>query len=265
MRVCSIASGSSGNCIYVGSDNTHILIDCGISGKRIVSGLNDLGLDVKDIDAVLVTHEHSDHIKGLGVISRKYGLPVYTSPNTFKAALKAPGIGAVDAALLHEIRADSDFEIGDLKIHPFHTSHDAADPFGFRVNNGKRSMALATDMGTFDDYTIRQLLNLDTVFLESNHDVNMLEVGRYPYYLKQRILSDHGHLSNEAAGSLLNEILHDDMKHIILGHLSAENNYPALAFETVCCEVTRADTPYKAADFDIGVAKRDEPGQIIEW
>ena len=265
MRICSIASGSSGNCIYIGSDNTHILIDCGISGKRIEQGIHDIGLDVNDISAVLVTHEHTDHIKGLGVMSRRYGLNIYTSAKTYQAILRTPGIGEIDPALLGEIGADKPFQIGDLMIRPFRISHDAADPLGFRVQCGKRSTAVATDMGTFDEYTIRQLLDLDTILIESNHDVNMLEVGRYPYPLKRRILSDRGHLSNEAAGLLLNEILHDNMKHIILGHLSAENNYPALAYETVCCEVTRADTPYKAADFDIRVAKRDEPGHLIEW
>ena len=265
MRICSIASGSSGNCIYIGSDSTHILIDCGISAKRIIRGLNDLGLEPSDLDAVLVTHEHSDHIKGLGIISRKFGLPVYTSEKTFKQTLRAPGIGEVDQSLLQPVQADHTFEIGDLEIHPFHISHDAADPLGFRVNNGKKSAAVATDMGTFDAYTVRQLLNLDTILLESNHDVNMLEVGRYPYPLKRRILSDRGHLSNEMAGGLLNEILHDNLQHVILGHLSAENNYPALAYETVCYEVTKADTPYCAADFDIRVAKRDEPGNVIEW
>lgn len=265
MRICSIASGSSGNCIYIGSERTHILIDCGISGKRVVQGLTDLGIDPSEIDAVLVTHEHSDHIKGLGVISRKYGLPVYTSEKTFKQTLKMPGIGEVDKDLLTAVTADKVFEIGDLQIYPFRISHDAADPLGYRVYCGKKSAAVATDMGTYDEYTIRQLLGLDTILLESNHDVNMLEVGRYPYPLKRRILSDRGHLSNVMAGNLLNEILHDEMKHIILGHLSAENNYPALAYETVCYEVTKGDNPYCAADFDISVAKRDEPGQVIEW
>lgn len=265
MRICSIASGSSGNCIYVGSDDTHLLIDCGISGKRIEKGLNALGLSPKDIDAVLVTHEHADHINGLGVISRRYELPVYTTEATFKAAAGSKCVGEISGELLNAITPDRDFAVGDLKIHPFSTSHDAADPVGFRVSCGKSSMAVATDMGTFDEYTIRQLLGLDVLFLEANHDVNMLEVGRYPYPLKQRILSDKGHLSNEAAGHLLNEVLHDEVKHVFLGHLSAENNYPALAFETVCCEITRADTPYKAGDFDISVAKRDEPGMLFEW
>ncbi len=265
MRICSIASGSSGNCIYVGSDNTHIIIDCGISGKRILSGIHDLGLSVSDLSAVLVTHEHTDHVKGLGVISRRHGLPVVTTKKTFAAAQNAPGIGEIDSSLLKEIVPQKEFSIGDLKITPFSISHDAADPVGFRISDGKRSCAIATDMGTFDNTTVSNLLNLDTILLESNHDVNMLEAGRYPYPLKRRILSDLGHLSNEMAGQLLNEILHDDMKHIILGHLSAENNYPALAYETVCCEVTTSESPYRSSDFDIRVAKRDVPGDIIEW
>lgn len=265
MRVCSIASGSNGNCIYVGSENTHILIDCGISGKRIEAGLNDIGLTGKDLSAILITHEHSDHIQGLGVISRRYNVPIFTTDGTFKAAKRTSCMKNVDDGLFNEVRANEGFEIGDLKIDPFSTSHDAADPLGFRIGSGKKSFALATDMGTYDGYIVDKLLGLDALLLESNHDVNMLEVGRYPYPLKQRILGDRGHLSNERAGQLLNEILHDDIKHIFLGHLSGENNYPALAYETVCCEITRADTPYKAGDFDIRVAKRDEVSQVIEF
>ena len=265
MRICSIASGSTGNCIYVGNGNTHLLIDCGISGKKIENGLNGIGLTSKDIDAVLVTHEHTDHVKGLGVIARKYGIPFYTCKKTKKAIFEMKELGEIDAGLFHDIEADKMFCLKDLAIEPFSISHDAADPVGFRINDGKKTMALATDMGTFDDYTVEHLKDLDTILLESNHDVRLLEVGRYPYPLKRRILSDKGHLSNELAGALLNEILHDNMKHIILGHLSAENNYPDLAYETVCCEVTRAHTPYKAADFDISVAKRDMPGNVYEW
>lgn len=265
MRVCTIASGSSGNCVYVGSENTHLLIDAGLSGKRIEQGLNDLGLCGRDIDAVLVTHEHTDHIQGLGVISRRLGLPIYTAEKTFSAIVKSGKAGKIPEGLFNKISSDEMFSIGDIDILSFSTSHDAADPLGFRLENGGHSFAVATDLGCYNDYIVRNLENLDGVLIESNHDVRMLEAGTYPYYLKQRILSDRGHLSNEEAGHLLECILHDGLKNIILGHLSRENNYPALALQTVCAEINMGDTPYSAGDFRIDIAKRDMPGAVIEW
>ena len=265
MRLCSIASGSNGNCIYVGSEQTSVLIDAGISGKRIEEGLNSFGMTAKDVDALLVTHEHADHIKGLGVMARRYGLPMYMTKATYQAVLHTPGIGKIPEGLFHEIKADEPVQLGDMEIEPFTISHDAADPVGYRLNHGGKSAAVATDMGTYSDYTIRHLQKLDAILLEANHDVRMVEVGRYPYHLKRRILSDRGHLSNETSGQLLCEVLHDDMKAIVLGHLSGENNYPGLAFETVSAEVTMGANPYKAKDFDISVARRDRSGELIEF
>lgn len=265
MKLCSIASGSSGNCIFAGSDETSLLVDAGISGKRIEQGLNTIGFDCMDIDGILITHEHSDHVGGLGVLARRYELPIYATKKTWEAILKLPNLGKIPEGLFHEIEADRETRIGDMTVEPFSISHDAADPVGFRFSSGKKSAAVATDMGTYSEYTIRHLQYLDVLLLEANHDVNMLEAGRYPYPLKRRIMSDKGHLSNERSGQLLGEVLHDNMKQIILGHLSAENNYPALAFETVCAEVTMGENPYKSKDFSISVAKRNELGQLIEF
>ncbi len=264
MRVCTIASGSSGNCIYVGSDDTHVLVDAGISGKKIEQGLNEIGLTGNDIDALLVTHEHSDHIKSLGVLARKYGMPIYTSEKTFKEATNQTKTGKIPDGIFHSVSADETFSVGDIEVHPFSTSHDAIDPLGFRFENNGNSFAIATDLGCYNDYILEHLKNLDAILLESNHDVRMLEVGPYPFYLKRRILSDKGHLSNEAAGHLLNSVLNDNMKKIILGHLSKENNYPDLAYQTVCSEITFGDCPYKASDFNIEIANRDNPGKILE-
>ena len=265
MRLCSIASGSSGNCIYAGSDKTNILIDAGISGKRVEQGLNSIGITGKELDAVMITHEHSDHIKGLGVLARKQGIPICATKKTYEAILACPTLGKIPEGLYHEIKPDCPVEIKDLHIDPFSISHDAADPVGYRISCGSRSAAVATDMGVYDTYIINHLRDLDVLLLEANHDVHMLEVGTYPYYLKRRILGNQGHLSNEMAGQLLCEILHDHMKHIVLGHLSKENNYPALAYETVCAEVTMGDNPYRSKDFPISVAKRDEVGEVIEF
>lgn len=263
MRMCSIASGSSGNCIYVGSDNHHILIDAGISGKRVEAGLRELELSGKDIDGILLTHEHSDHIKGLGVLARKYGVPIYATPGTAGAVKAMGGLGRIDDSLFVEIHADQDFQIGDLKVSPFHISHDAAEPVAYRIACGEKKMAVVTDLGVYTDYTVEHLKGLDVLLLEANHDIHMLQVGAYPYYLKQRISGDLGHLSNETAGKLLCEVLHDDLKAIVLGHLSKENNYAELAYETVKLEITLGDTPYQPGDFPLSVASRDERSACI--
>ena len=264
MRLCSIASGSSGNCIYVGSDATNLLIDTGISGKKVEFGLNSLDLTTKDLNGIFVTHEHSDHIKGLGVIARKCGVPIYATSGTIRAMKESGSLGKLPEGIFHEIQGDSDYQVGDLTIHPFHISHDAAEPVGYRIHQGEHSVGIATDMGVYDEYIVDNLKGLDALLLESNHDVNMLQVGSYPYYLKRRILGERGHLSNETAGKLLCRLLHDGMKDILLGHLSKENNYEALAYETVCSEVTMGDNPYKAKDFRIAVAHRDSASKVVE-
>lgn len=263
MRLVSIASGSSGNCIYVGSDNSHILVDTGISNRRIEQGLGEIGLKGSEIDAVVITHEHSDHTKGLGVLARKYGVPIFATRETLEEIGNIKYLGEYPRELFHEVRPDVEFTVGDLEIKPFSIDHDAANPVAYRIKNGNKSVAVATDMGHFDQYVIDHLQGLDAVLLESNHDVNMLQTGPYPYYLKQRILSDHGHLSNENAGRLLSLILHDNMKQVLLGHLSKENNYEALAYETVKLEIDQSDCPYRGCDFPIAVAKRDQMSEIV--
>lgn len=171
MRLCSIASGSSGNCIYVGSDHTHLLVDTGISKKRIDEGLHTLGMKGEELSGILITHEHSDHIQGLGVFSRKYGIPVYATKGTLKGIREYKSLGKMPDGLLHEIEIDTDFLLGDLTIHPFAISHDAYEPSGYRIACGKRSVAVATDLGVYDDYTVDNLKGLDAVLLEANHDI----------------------------------------------------------------------------------------------
>lgn len=258
MRLCSIASGSSGNCIYVGSEATHLLVDVGISGKRTESGLRELGLTGRDIDGILITHEHADHIQGLGVIARKYEIPIYATAGTIKAMKSCSSLGNVEEGLYREVQEDRKLTIKDLTINPMHISHDAAQPVGYRISYGSRRVAVCTDLGVYNDYTVECLKGMDALLLEANHDVNMLQVGPYPYYLKQRILGDRGHLSNENSGRLLGRILHDGLRTILLGHLSKENNLPELAFESVRLEINLGDNPYQAKDFDIRVARRSD-------
>ena len=249
MRMMPIASGSSGNCIYLGTENTHVLFDAGVSRKRIEEGLNTAGLSLKDIDAIFVTHEHIDHIKGLGVISRKDGIPVYSTPGTIS------GIEQTSS-------------IGDVTVHPFRISHDANEPVAYtftqKCADGIKKASVVTDLGYFDDYVVDNLTESDIMLVEANHDINMLQVGPYPFYLKKRILGNKGHLSNETSGQLVNSLIHDKLKKIYLGHLSKENNYDKLAYETVKLEIDMSDNSFKSSDFDIEVAKRDVLSGICE-
>ncbi|MBO5461455.1 MAG: MBL fold metallo-hydrolase [Ruminococcus sp.] len=264
MRMCSIASGSSGNCIYVGSDNTHLLVDTGISKKRIEEGLKELDVKGDEINGILITHEHSDHIQGLGVFSRKYGIPIYATKGTLWGIEHCAMLGKMPEGLFHQIETDKAFTLGDIEVHPFQISHDANQPCGYRFEQGEKAVAVATDLGKYDDYIIKNLTGLDAILLEANHDVHMVEVGPYPYPLKRRILGDRGHLSNELSGRLLCDILHDNLKYVVLGHLSKENNYARLAHETVKLEVTLGDNPYNGEELAMTVAKRDAVSEILE-
>ncbi len=262
MRFCSIASGSSGNCIYVGSEQTHLLVDTGISKKRIEEGLKELELTGDDVTGILITHEHVDHIQGLGVFSRKFKVPIYATKGTIAGIREYKYLGDMPEGLLHEVQKDTIFDIGDIQIKPFGISHDAKEPSGFRMENGEKAIAVATDLGTYDDYIVDNLKNLNGVLLEANHDVHMLEVGPYPYPLKQRVLGVRGHLSNELSGRLLCDILHDNLKCIMLGHLSRENNYAELAKETVKLEVTLGSNPYRGDELPLTVANRENISDI---
>ena len=197
MRICSIASGSSGNCIYVGSDATHLLVDVGISGKRTEAGLKELGLTMREIDGILITHEHADHIAGLGVLERKYEVPVYATRGTIEAIKRNTSVGKIPEDLFCPVQADEKIIIKDLSCNPMRISHDAAEPVAYRISHGRKKVGIVTDLGNYNDYTVESLKGMDALLLEANHDVNMLQVGPYPYYLKQRILGDRGHRSEE--------------------------------------------------------------------
>ena len=257
------ASGSSGNCIYVGDDQTHLLVDTGISKKRIEEGLAKLEIKGDELEGILITHEHVDHIQGLGVFSRKYEIPIYATPGTIAGIRNYKKLGNLPDGLLHEVEVDQPFSLGTLNIDPFAISHDANEPSGYRIDNGKKAVAVATDLGIYDDYTVEHLKDLNAVVLEANHDIHMLEVGPYPYPLKRRVMGDKGHLSNELSGKLLCDILHDDLQYVVLGHLSKENNYEELAYETVRLEISIGDNPYKGNDIPMMVAKRDQVSDII--
>lgn len=264
MRMMSIASGSSGNCTYIGDGDTVILVDTGISLKKIEEGLNKAGHTGKDIDGVLITHEHNDHIKGLGVLLRKYDIPVFATEGTIQGIKECRNMGKYDSSLFREIGSNDIFSVGNLEIRVHPISHDAREPVCYSFHEGSRKAAIATDMGCYDDDLRQFLMNSDAMLIESNHDVHMLEVGPYPYDLKRRILGDRGHLSNDSSGRLIKELLNDHIISISLGHLSKENNFEELAYETVKSEIQ--DNPFSddVRDFNLNVAKRDEPGAVIE-
>ena len=238
MDFCSIASGSSGNCIYAGSENAAVLIDVGLSGKRIEAGLNSIDRKTAEIDGILITHEHSDHIQGIGVLARKYNIPLYGTKETFAAMQNGKtNIGKVNASLFCPLLPEIPVTVGDIEVMPFSISHDAANPVAYEFRADGRKIGMATDLGMYDERIRMHLDGSSLLYLEANHDVNMLMVGTYPYYLKQRILGECGHLSNDAAAELICRLHHKGLKHVVLAHLSKENNYPELAYETVRAEL----------------------------
>lgn len=262
MDLCSIASGSSGNCIYVGNEQTGILVDAGISKKRITDGLKKININPATLKGIVVTHEHSDHIKGLGVMSRQYEIPIYATRETITGILQSSTVGAIKRELFHPISPNEEFYLDEIAVNPFSISHDANNPVCYTFCYEGHKIGVATDLGKYDDYIIKNLTGCEILLLEANHDVNMLQVGSYPYSLKRRILSDRGHLSNDTSGKLLSTLLHSGLKYIFLGHLSKENNYPELAYETVKYELEKQGVRDKF-DFFMGVAKRDEPSQLV--
>ena len=225
MKIAVFASGSGGNCMLLSHKDTHILIDAGISMRRVESSLRSLGLTVKDIGGVLITHEHSDHISGLKMLIKHHGINIF-APRTVANRLR--GILPEAEDYLLDIPVGRDFELGRLKVRAFHTPHDTDESVGYRIEGGG-SFAIATDMGQVTDEVLNGLVGADTVLVESNHDVNMLCDGPYPAYLKRRILSDHGHLSNADCARLVRYLADNGTRRIILGHLSRENNRPGIA------------------------------------
>lgn len=262
MQFATIASGSSGNCLYAANDDTHILIDAGISKKRIETGLSTFGVDGRDVDAVLITHEHSDHVQGIGVWSRKYHVPVYGTRGTLNELKRMKSLGAIDESLFHEVRPGESFMIRNITVHPFSIPHDARDPVSYHLEDGHRRIGTVTDLGYFDESIIHELLDCDLLYVEANHDLRMLETGPYPYELKRRIAGNYGHLCNEMAGQLIGQLLNEHLQQVILGHLSKENNFPELALQAVQNELMRHFL-VNENELNIRVAPRDTAMPVI--
>ena len=260
MYFCPLYSGSSGNALFCQYGETRLLIDAGKSGKTIEEALASIGADIRTISGVLITHEHSDHISGAGVLARKYHLPLYATRETWWAMKDK--IGKIPPDTMREIEAGKDFWLGEIGVVPFSIPHDAADPVGFRLYGGKMSVATATDLGAFTEDVYANVAGSTLVLLESNHDPGMLRANpRYSQALKARILGDHGHLSNEACSEALLRLIAAGTADVILGHLSGENNTPTLARRVSADRLAREGiTP--GEDVRMQVALRDEVGQV---
>lgn len=229
-RFSSLFSSSSGNCTFIGSGTGGILVDVGVSGKQTLAALDCIGVDIADIGAIFVTHEHSDHISGLRALASKYNINVYTSQGTMQ---KLEEMGKLCSKYTCSVIPNEGVECRGMFVRPFRTSHDCAESLGFTVETpDDRKISILTDTGYVSDEMYNAVSGSDLILAESNHDVGMLRNGPYTYALKRRILSDVGHLSNIACSELVTRLVNEGTTRIVLGHLSKENNMPALAFET---------------------------------
>lgn len=245
--VCVLASGSRGNGIYVSDGETSVLVDSGLSGIEIQRRLASRDLSPENIDAILVTHEHSDHIGSVGILSRRFDVPVYISEKTFSCS--AAKLGKLKKVVTFECGVP--FDIKSLKLHPFSISHDAEDPAGFTIRHNGSKIGIATDLGVATSMVKTHLQNCNLLILEANHDPVMLTEGPYPWPLKQRVRGRTGHLSNEESRDLVDELKHDDLSHVVLAHLSEENNTPDIALQTVAEALENTNIKLLCASQDV--------------
>ena len=259
LKFASLYSGSSGNCLYVETENTKILIDAGVSLKKIEKGLDNLNVDAKDLDGVIVTHEHIDHIQSIGNLSKKFDIPVFANQKTFDAMPKQTE--KLSEKNKKKINIDEKFMIGDIEILPFSIPHDAADPCGFTLFSNNKKISIATDIGHMTGDIVKQIDGSEFVLLEANYDTEVLKYTKYPFKLKERIAGPTGHLSNKMAGQTINYLINSGLKKAMLGYLSKESNFPELAYQTVIDEIIANGT--NIDDFSLSVADRNEPGKLI--
>lgn len=260
LGLCSFASGSSGNCYLVRSDKTAILVDAGISGKKILRGLELTQTPGAMLAALLITHEHSDHTKSIGMLAKKNSeLTVYASNGTWG------NLPQIDRKQRRAFAVGESFEIGDIRVQSFGLSHDAAEPVGYTFYGGEKQISIVTDTGCVSDEILQSVQNADVLVIEANHDVDMLRIGKYPWFLKQRILSDCGHLSNDTAGRTLVKLLSENPKQrqVLLAHLSRENNFPEMAYQTIKNILEESDF-YIGDQISLDVLKRDEISRFYE-
>lgn len=259
LRFCSLVSGSSGNCQYIETNNTRLLVDAGLSGRRIESLLKSIGVEPSSLDGILITHEHMDHIKGVGVLSRRYDLPIYANKNTWLEMEKM--IGEVDIKNIRVFETGKFLNINDIDIQPIKIFHDAVEPVGYVFYYRKVKLSMVTDTGWVNDDIKSAIKGSNLYLMESNHDINMLKEGSYPWYLKKRILSTRGHLSNDDAGRILGEVVSGNGEVVLLGHLSKENNTEYLAYETVKERILSQGIDINR-DIILDLTHRDRPTKV---
>lgn len=214
LKFCSLYSGSSGNSLLIESNNTKVLVDCGTSAKKVVTALKNLEIDITDIDAILVTHEHTDHTQSLGFLSKKYDIPVFANFETWNAMPNQKV--KIENRNINIFENDTEFQIGNLQIFPFSTPHDAANSCGFSIASGQKKLSIATDLGSMKQSIFENLKGSSFILLESNYEPEILKVSSYPYSLKQRIAGPKGHLSNKDAGQTITALIHKDLKEVML-------------------------------------------------
>ena len=256
---CSLYSGSSGNSLFVESENTKLLVDAGVSSKKIEEALANLEIDPTSIDGILITHEHSDHVQGLGTFAKKFNLPVFVNEKTLDAMPRQKE--KISEKNIKLFNINEKFEIGDLKVKPFSIPHDAANPCGFNIFKDDKKISIATDIGHMTNGILKNLEDSIFIMLESNYDPEVLKYSKYPYQLKTRIAGPDGHLSNELAGKTISYLLNSGLKQAVLGHLSKQSNFPELAYKTVIEEIMC--TKYDENSLKLSVASRDIPGNKI--
>ena len=254
MTLCPLFSGSSGNSIFLSCGGVRLLVDAGMSAAREEAALREIGVDVRELDGVLVTHEHVDHVRGLGVLCRKYGLPVYANEGTWQGILEKES--GIPARCVRTFYTGEDFYIGAMSVHPFPIPHDALEPVGYTLSCQGLSCGIATDIGHIEEGWMRAVSGCQALVLEANHDVEMVERGPYPLRLKKRILSRNGHLSNADCAKALLQLAQAGTRAVFLAHLSADNNLPELAYNTVCGALTEAGFDVGGA-ISVSVARRD--------
>lgn len=261
-RFCSLFSSSSGNSTFIGSAKTGILIDAGVSTKRLKEALASREIDPACLAGIFITHEHSDHIKGMRILASTYRIPVYASEGTITALEE---MGQLTSKFPYEVIDKKGAEIGDIFVKPFAIPHDAAEGYGYRISfSDGQCAAVATDTGYITDEIMESFSGCQLVMLESNHDVAMLQNGPYPYHLKRRILSDRGHLSNAACAETAVKLLSKGTTRFFLGHLSAENNFPDLAYQETYAALTQKGAVL-SRDYLLEVNKKENDGGIIRF
>ncbi|MCM3785326.1 MBL fold metallo-hydrolase [Neobacillus mesonae] len=252
-----LSSGSTGNVTVVRNDDTALLIDAGLSAKRVDELLLERDMLGSQLDGILVTHEHSDHIRGLGAVARKYNLPIYANTKTWNAMHKS--LGKIPEENVKIMESGEVREFQSLRVESFGISHDAAEPVGYSFYDGKEKLSVATDLGYMSDKVRLAISDADVLVLEANHDIDMLRMGRYPWNTKRRIMSDLGHLSNEAAGAALSELLNGRTKRTYLAHLSRDHNMMELAKLTVRGAMEDRGCFYKDSEFQLCDTYYDRP------